>query len=540
MSADLIVSAQGLRNPGEPALKATTLAICRDRIVAIGGDEILSEHCASHTRIEKVDGVVLPGLVDIHTHPVWGSIERGTSLDLHRFGTLDELLTATGERIDQLGTQGWITGFNLDINLFDGQPSGQILGERFPGVKISYMTADAHALVVSPAVIAQLGITGHERFADASRIHTDELGAPTGYIVELQAMDLVTMHYPQLPIEQAADHVLAELSHMASCGLTGVHALDFAEPSEAVYRYLDGRGLLPLKVRCSPLVPADSELGAWERAVEQQALGGERWQVAGVKFMLDGTADNGSAWFAHPDCYGQNAESLWRNPEAYRQAIAYFTARGIPTATHAIGDAAVAYALDAIEEAGPASGGAHRIEHLESIGDELLPRFAQLGVVASVQPVHGTRLTSPDGSDNWSIRLGSGRAAHGWRTRDLLNAGAPLALGSDWPIGVADPRVALADAQLRRPVERPEARALHADQALTAAEAYRAMTAVPALAAGLQNEGRIAVGTRADLSIFARDPLMLDPAAQSVNPVLATVVDGIFSDYHRAIPVAHR
>ncbi|MGQ3383190.1 amidohydrolase [Glutamicibacter sp. TV12E] len=536
MNADLIVRARGLRNPGGDPLAATTLAIRGDRIVAMGGDEILREHAAAHTRIEMIDGVILPGLVDIHTHPVWGSIERGTSLDLDRIGTLGELLAATGERIDQLGTRDWITGFNLDVNLFDGQPSGQILGERFPGVKISYMTADAHALVVSPAVIAHLGITGREQFADASRIHTDAQGAPTGYIVELQAMDLVMAHYPDLPIEQAADHVLAELSQMAACGLTGVHALDFAEPSEAVYKYLDDRGLLPLKVRCSPLIPADSGPEAWERAVEQQALGGRRWQVAGVKFMLDGTADNGSAWFAHPDCYGQNTDSLWRNPEAYRRAIAYFSARGIPTATHAIGDAAVAYALDAIEAAGPVAGGAHRIEHLESIGDQLLPRFAQLGVIASVQPVHGIRLTSPDGSDNWSVRLGSERSAHGWRTRDLLRAKAPLALGSDWPIGAADPRIALADAQLRRPVEQPGAMPLHLEQALTAAEAYHAMTSVPALAAGQEGGGILAPGACADLTIFARDPLSLEPRAQAANPVLATIVDGKLEDHRCDAP----
>ncbi|MDR4534966.1 amidohydrolase family protein [Glutamicibacter endophyticus] len=540
MGADLIISARGIHNPGEPVSTATTLAISAEHILALGGPELVQRYSTRDTRIIELDGVILPGLVDIHTHPVWGSIERGTSLDLAEIHTLEALMTATGERLAALGADQWITGFNLDVNLFSGHVDGRVFDEHFPGAKISYMTSDAHALVVSPAVIEQLGITGRERFADASRIHTDEQGTPNGYIVELQAMDLVMEHYPTLPTEQAADFVLQELRHMARAGLTGIHALDFADPSHAVFSYLDERNLLPLKVRCSPLIPADSGPEVWARAVAQQELGGHRWQVAGVKFMLDGTADNGSAWFAHPDCYGENTDSLWRNPQAYREAIEFFTSRGIPTATHAIGDAAVAYALDAIAAAGPARGGAHRIEHLESIGDELLPRFAELGVIASVQPVHGTRLTSADGSDNWSIRLGRDRASHGWRTRDLLRAKAPLALGSDWPIGVADPRIALADAQLRRPVEDPQAATLHVEQALTSDESYTAMTRIPALAAGAPAGGRIAVGARADLSIFAADPMRLDPSAQASNPVVATVVDGHLIEHDRVTADALR
>ncbi len=525
MNADLIISAKAIINPLAPESGDTTVVISDGIITAVGGDELISATSPSAQHL-AVDGVLLPGLVDIHTHPIWGSIERGMSLDLIDAHSIQDLLQATDTRIRSLGANQWITGFNLDVNIFGEQVSGTFLEEHFPGVKISYMTADAHALVVSPAVIEELSITGQERFADASQIVLDSDGAPTGYILELQAMDLVMDHYPVPTTEQAAGYVLAELNAMAASGLTEIHALDFAQPSEEVLRYLDERGQLPLTVRCSPLVPADSTAEQWQEALELQRLGGRRWQVAGVKFMLDGTADNGSAWFHSPDCLGQNAHSLWRDPQAYKRAVKFFADHQVPTATHAIGDAAVAFALDALEEAGPVAGGAHRIEHLESIGDELLGRFAQLGVIASVQPVHGTRLTSPDGSDNWSQRLGAERAAHGWRTRDLLDAGAPLALGSDWPIGIADPRIALADAQLRRPVDQPQQGTLHAQQAVTAAQAYHCMTRVPALASAKPLGGVIAVGAPADLSIFAANPLQLTPEEQSTNPVLATVVAG--------------
>ncbi|WP_313812459.1 amidohydrolase family protein [Glutamicibacter sp.] len=530
MNADLIISARAIINPLAPATSDTTVAISDGIITAVGGGELVEAAAPTAEHI-TFDGVLLPGLVDIHTHPIWGSIERGMSLDLIEVHTKDDLLQATAQRIEELGSGQWITGFNLDINVFGAEVTGAFFEEHFPGAKISYMTTDAHALVVSPAIIAELGITGAEQFADASQIVVDAHGAPTGYILELQAMDLIMEHYPAPSTEQAAGYVLHELNAMAASGLTQIHALDFAHPSEDVLRYLDDRKLLPLTVRCSPLIPADSTIEQWQQALELQGLGGERWQVAGVKFMLDGTADNGSAWFHSPDCLGQNTHSLWRDPQAYKQAVEFFASHQVPTATHAIGDAAVAFALDVLEAAGPVAGGAHRIEHLESIGDELLGRFAQLGVIASVQPVHGTRLTSPDGSDNWSVRLGAERAAHGWRTKDLLDAGAPLALGSDWPIGIADPRVALADAQLRRPVERPEQDTLHAEQAVSAAAAYHCMTRVPALATAQPLGGLITAGAPADLSIFAADPLGLTPEEQSTNPVLATVVAGTLHNH---------
>lgn len=530
MNQDLIITARGIVNPLLPESTATTVVVRDGFIIAVGGQEAIAAAAPSARTIE-VDGVLLPGLVDIHTHPVWGAIEQGMSLDLAGVRNKQELLAATQTRIEELGNSQWITGFNLDINAFGSEVSGKFFEEHFPGVKISFITADAHSMIVSPAVISELNITGGEQFADASRIDVDPQGQPTGYILELQAMDLVTDHYPAPSIETTAEYVLDVLEDMASTGLTSIHALDFADPSLEVLSYLDDRDLLPLSVRCSPLIPADSTEDVWRQALEQQSLGGKRWQVAGVKFMLDGTADNGSAWFHTPDCHGENDASLWRNPEGYRQAVMFFASHGIPTATHAIGDAAVAYALDTLELAGPVAAGAHRIEHLESIGDELLGRFAQLGVIASVQPVHGTRLTSPDGSDNWSLRLGADRAAHGWRTRDLLDAGASLALGSDWPIGVSDPRIALADAQLRRPVELPDQGTLHAEQAVTAAEAYHCMTRVPALASGQALGGLIAVGAPADITVFAQNPLTLDPEAQSTNPVLATIVAGQFQNH---------
>nr|WES10821.1 amidohydrolase family protein [Streptomyces sp.] len=530
MYADAIVLAHHVEHPADtvPGPAADAVAIAAGRIVAVGTRDSVAALRGPDTAVHEFPGAtVLPGLVDVHAHPVWGSISIGSGVDLSRAATLDQVLDRLADAAAGLPDGAWITGYDLDVNVFDGDPTGDAFGARFPGRPVSLMTRDAHALVVSPAVVDRLGLTGAETFTDASSIEVGDDGRPTGYVVELQAMDLVFPHYPDIPVPTAAGYVRDQLDILADSGLTGLHALDFGDPSEDVYRHLEEHGDLPLRIRCSPLVPADSGPDVWREVAGLQGRGGRRWHVEGAKFMLDGTADNGTAWFDHPDIHGENREPLWRDIDAYRAAMRFFTERGIPTATHAIGDQAVRHALDVIAEIGPVDAAPHRIEHIESIPDDLLGRFAELDVVASLQPVHGTRHTRADGTDNWSRRIGPERVAHGWRTRDLLDHGATVVLGSDWPIGPGDPRVGLADCQLRRPVEEPDTQPVQPGQALTAREAYAGMTAAAAHAAGAADTlGRVAPGYLADLTVFAANPLDLAPDAQPGNAVLATVVGG--------------
>ena len=198
----------------------------------------------------------------------------------------------------------------------------------------------------------------------------------------------------------------------------------------------------------------------------------------------------------------------------------------MPTATHAIGDAAVRHVLAALEAA-PATAAPHRIEHLETLPAELVPAFVRHKVVASMQPTHCSRYTVAEQTDNWSVRLGPRRAGRAWRCRDLYEAGVPVALGSDWPVAPYDARTVLADAQLRRPAGSPDIAPVVPAQALTALMALQGYTTHAAHAAGESHRsGRIAPGLRADLTAFTLDPLRADPDELAQAPIAMTVVAG--------------
>ncbi|MFF3721689.1 amidohydrolase family protein [Streptomyces erythrochromogenes] len=191
--------------------------------------------------------------------------------------------------------------------------------------------------------------------------------------------------------------------------------------------------------------------------IEQQGAGGALWRTDGVKIFMDGTIDNGTAWLERPDCHGESTHAFWPDPAVCTRIIGELHRAGVPTATHAIGDAAVRHVLDAVEKAQAETGRGvrHRVEHIETVPDDTLRRFGELDVIASVQPTHCCDFTRADHTDNWSRRLGEERAARAWRCRDLWDSGATVVLGSDWPIAPFPPLGVMAGARPHRPGRRP-------------------------------------------------------------------------------------
>ncbi|MEU9393592.1 amidohydrolase [Streptomyces sp. NPDC048324] len=513
---DLILTGAEIRTLDPERPYAGAVAI-RDGVIAAVGDEAdVPAWRGPGTEVVSLEGAhLVPGLVDAHSHPVWG-LDMATGVDLSGVRDLAGLRSALAgaERID-----GWVVGFGLDHNAFEGRPIDRALVEDAIGAETPAFLRlyDGHSALATGAALTVADVTGPRVFAQRSEVVCDASGRPTGHLVEHAAMDLLTRVLPRPSHAARRARLVDLLTAMAATGLTGAHVMDAGDME--LVGPVARETVLPVRLRFAPWCMPGADAAALEELIAVQGRGGRHWRVGGVKFFMDGTVEGGTAWLEHADCHGQGTEAFWPEPEAYEAAVRHLHAAGVRTATHAIGDAAVRHVLDVVAGLGPDARGRHRIEHIETAPDALLPRFAELGVAASMQPPH-TAYTRVDGTDEWSRRLGTGRAGHAWRLRDLRDAGATVALGSDWPIAHYDVRAVLATA--RAPRGAASARA-----GLTGLEALEGCTSHAARAAGEERAaGRIAVGYRADLTALALDPVKAPADEVAEAPVRLTVTGG--------------
>ncbi|MFF1510715.1 amidohydrolase [Streptomyces sp. NPDC058326] len=516
MSApDLVLVNARVRDP--ELTGATAVAVHGGLITALGTDAEARTWAGPGTETVDLAGATLtPGLTDAHSHPVWG-LEMFTGTDLSGVTDLEGLRAAltAAERRD-----GWVLGFGLDHNVFGGRPVHRDLVEDvLAGAPAHLRLYDGHSALVSGTALKAAGIDGPRAFTQRSEVVTGTDGRPTGHLIEHAAMDLMTPVLPTQPYAERRARLVGLLAAMAATGLTSAHVMDLGgHDVPGLLTSLEEDGDLPLRLRLAPwCMPGatDEELDA---LVRLQGRAGRLWRIGGVKFFMDGTVEGGTAWLEHADCHGQGTDAFWPDPETYSAAVRRLHRAGVGTATHAIGDAAVRHVLDTVESLG-SGGPRHRIEHIETVPDDQLGRFAALGVVASMQPPH-TAYTRADHTDEWSKRLGVERAARAWRCRDLREAGAHLALGSDWPIAHYDARQVLATARAPRG-------AASARHGLTGPMALEGMTTHAAVAAGEETvAGRIAPGYRADLTAFAVDPVEAPADEAAEAPVRLTVVGG--------------
>ncbi|MFJ4190883.1 amidohydrolase [Kitasatospora sp. NPDC089509] len=538
MRTSLVLLSARLLDPASGGfLPQTALAVVDGRIAALGDDRTIRELADAATTVIDLRGaVVTPGLVDGHLHPVTGA-ELTHGLDLSGCTDLPSVRAALAAEVKGLAPGAWLHAWGLDPNVFGDRPvEAAALAPVLDGVPALLQLFDAHSMLASPRALELAGVDGPRTFAQAAEVVCDADGRPTGLLLEDAACELVERAAPQPTRAERRDRLAAALRAMAATGLTGGHAMDANGDSLDLYAELDETGELPLRLRIAPWCQPGVDQDGLRALLELQGRGGRLWQVDGVKLFMDGTIDNGTAWLERPDCHGESTHAFWPDPAHYSRVIEELHRAGVPTATHAIGDAAVRHALDAVDRAASAtpSGASgrttpvrHRIEHIETVPDQLVHRFAESGVIASMQPTHCCDFTRADHTDNWSRRLGEERADRAWRCRDLWDAGATVVLGSDWPIAPYPPLGVMAGARHRRPTRDLDQPPHNPGQALTALEALRAMTVNAAFAAGEEQlAGRIAVGHRADLTVLAADPLTTPATALAEVPVLLTVLDG--------------
>lgn len=508
----------------------TAVAVSGRRIVAVGSHKDVLDWDTSDAQVIQLgDATITAGFVDAHVHPLSGAESRHQALMLHNCSTVEEVAARITEFVKDLGPDEWVRGFGLSFDMFvDAELSNAPFEEAFGGRPAYLLLFDGHSVIASKRALELAGIDGPRDFGNNSSIEIDADGRPTGYLIESDAEMLVTELYPRMPFAQRCEAVRNKLLEFAATGYTSLHQMNMELGDLDVLRTLEAEGELPVRIRVSPIWRAnDPWAETLQRMVAMQGIGGRRWQVEGVKFMLDGSIDNGSAWLFEADTQGGGLEPYWVPSEMFTRTIHALNASGVQTATHAIGDRAVEFVLDTVQSI-PASVRrvTHRIEHIETIPDRLIPRFAELGVPASMQPIHAFAQRA-DGRDMWTTLLGrnSERAAHGWRIADLDAAGACVALGSDWPVEEFDARRVFA-ANVTRRRHGSDQPAVDPHQALSPERTLAALTRNCWESIDRKNDGVIAPDAIADLAVFADDPLNCAPEVFAESKVLLTVVNG--------------
>jgi predicted amidohydrolase YtcJ len=522
-SADLAVLGARIRTLDPDRPFATAVAMRDGRVIALGSDAEVREACDGAT--ETLDGsglAIVPGLTDSHMHPMWAT-DFAAGVDASTCPDRDALGVALRAERERVGPDAVVRAWSLDYAQFP-ELEGSVLEELAGGPALGVFF-DLHTYLATPSVLALAGVTGPEEFADASEIVVRD-GRPTGELREFSAFFRVADRLPGATREARLARVSQLLGELNAAGLTGAHVMDGSPETFEFLAELEALDGLTLRMVVPLWVKPEHDEALIEDYLGRRDAAGALWRGGVAKFFIDGVVETGTAWLEEPDSEGDGQAAFWPDPERYAATVARFADAGFQCATHAVGDRAVRAALDAYRAAGPPVRGRHRIEHLETLGDETLDRIATERVAASMQPLH-MQWRQPDGSDDWAVRLGHRRASRAFRTGDMLRTGALLPLGSDWPVAPYDPRYGMAWARLRRRPGRTDLPPFEPEQCITGLQALEGYTSAAAAVVGDQDEGgRIAVGRRADLTAFASDPVDT-PADDLVDvPVRLTVVGG--------------
>lgn len=523
MAAEFAIVNAHVRTMG--ALPSSAVAWSGDRIVAVG-DDVVAHIDGTTQVIDAAGATITPGLTDGHQHLLQGAVfAQGLCLD--RVATLGALRDAIATERRRIGPDAWLLGYAMEYAALEGAKYHHSLIDDVAGPGPMFLYAlDVHTGFVNETALRQAGVTGSMRLADASIVVCDDSGSPTGELLEMAAMRTVLNYVPTPTRDQRLQWYADAMAAQNAVGITEIHMMDGNLETIAALRSLEERGQLGVRVLqhhfIYPYTPDDEVAELLATASHC----GDGWQADGVKFMLDGVIDTGTAWLEEPDTMGMGTEPMWPDITLYHRRARMFHDAGFRIATHAIGDRAVREVLDLYDRLPGGSSGRHRIEHIETSPDATISRFAPQRVTASMQPVH-TRWVAHDMTDPWSQRLGATRCGHGWRHGDLFASGALVVLGSDWPVAPYDPRMGFFASQERRAHDVADPRPIGVTRALTAEQTLAGYTRNAAVAVGADRErGAIQPGYIADLVMWQADPVEVAPADVIDLPVLLTVARG--------------
>lgn len=524
--ADLILTNARIYtvNDGRPV--AGALAVRDGLVQFVGSEREALAFQGPRTRI--VDGgghVVIPGMVDAHAH----LLNLGFALrQVNLVGTksYDEVVARVVARAREVPAGQWILGRGWDQNQWGDTrfPTHDALSRAIPGHPVVLTRVDGHALLANAAAMRAAGVVAATRDPEGGRIERTAAGEPTGVFVD-KAKGLVERVVPPPSKDETRRATLEAIKEANRWGLVGVHDAGESRETIELFEELARAGTFDLRVYV--MVSDDSAAVAhyFARGPQSALYGGKLW-IRSIKLYADGAL--GSRGAALLDPYSddpKNSGLLLSTPAHLRDVATRALRAGFQVNTHAIGDRGNRIVLDAYEAAltdVPTADHRFRVEHAQVLHHDDIPRFAKLGVIPSMQAVHQT-------SDMyWAPnRLGYARTLGAYAWRSLLQTGAIVPNGSDFPVEAVNPLLSFHSAVSREDASNWPPGGWLPEERMTREEALKSMTAWPAYAAFQESVmGSLSVGKYADFVILDRNIMTVPPEEMLGTQVLATYIGG--------------
>jgi predicted amidohydrolase YtcJ len=507
------------------------LAIGRGAVLAAGTHAEIEALCDDSTeRIDLRGATAVPGLVDAHAH-LFNLAQILATADLRGTASAEECVSIALAKAEELPPDAWVMGRGWDQNDWadTAYPDRSLLDAAFGDRPVCLRRVDGHASWLNGAALRLAGFDRDTPDPEGGEIVRDPAtGEPSGVVID-SADDLLRSKIPEASKEELERRLKHALDAVAAAGLTGVHEMGVTRAQLRLLQRAETEGWLPIRVVA--YLGGVTELDLYEGQPVRPGPAA-LLRVDGVKLYADGAlGSRGAALFEDYTDRPGHRGLLQSSEEELALAAARAFSRDFTVVIHAIGDRGNHVALNAIERgyrlarrerAGlrPLGELRPRVEHVQVLHPDDVPRFRALGAIPSMQPTHCT-------SDMpWAPeRLGPERirGAYAWRT--LRDAGNILPLGSDFPVEEVSPLFGLHAALARRTPEGHPPGGWSPEERLTPIEALLGFTAWPAEAIGVREWGRLAPGFRADVTVLDRDPI---GAANGILEarVLLTMVEG--------------
>jgi len=525
VEADLILTNAKVWTVDETRPSAEAVAVWDGKILAVGSVQEIERLSGARTRVIDLQGqLVLPGFIDSHVHFVSGGFHL-LGVDLKNAKDEEEFGRLLAEKSKELPPGAWITGGNWDHDKWPSgaYPTAELIDKYVPDRPVLVSRYDGHMTVANSIALRLAGITARTPDPpEGTIIRKSGSMEPAGALRET-ASGLVSRKIPPSSRAEIRTAIETALKRAAAKGFTSVHQVDVRPVHMDIYQELLDEG--KLTARIYGFIPISQRKRLIDLGIKRN-FNNDWLALGGVKGFIDGSLGSSTALFFEPYTSEPTTSGMYASePGEFKQAIIESDKAGLQCAIHAIGDRANAEMLDIFADAIRENGQRDRrfrIEHAQHVRESDFKRFAELGVIASVQPYHAA-----DDGRFAAARIGEERCAETYAFGSFLKNGVTMAFGSDWTVAPLDAILGLDAAVTRRTLDGKNPGGWYPEHKVPVEAAIKAYTLDAAYAAFQEEvKGSITPGKYADLVVLSQDILTIPPDDIVKTEIIYTIAGG--------------